>query len=178
MVVPVGQIWPIVGLPTPAYLPQYASLFVVGLVACRRGWAQALPVSAGWFGLTQALIATVAVVPVAMWAWRAFAASSRTWGQILYAIWDSFFAVGVIVALLVLVSPAIQPPGNARGDDVPARLYRLYPSSPGARRLGYAFEWLHAVAMVKFIVIAVFGIPLCWASAYLVRALPHAKRVL
>ena len=32
---------------------QYASLFVVGLVACRRGWAQALPVSAGWYGLTR-----------------------------------------------------------------------------------------------------------------------------
>jgi hypothetical protein len=71
-------------------------------MACRRGWAQSLPVSAGWFGLTQALSASVAVVPVALWARSAFAASSRTWGQILYAIWDSFFAIGVIVALLVL----------------------------------------------------------------------------
>jgi fucose 4-O-acetylase-like acetyltransferase len=112
MVVPVGQYWPIVGLPTPAYLPQYASLFVVGLVACRRGWAQALPVSAGWFGLTQALIASVAAVPVAMWASNAFAASSGTWGQILYATWDSFFAVGVIVALLVLFRQKLNRQGT------------------------------------------------------------------
>ena len=40
MLVPYGQYWPIVGLPTPAYLPRYASLFVIGLMACRRGWAR------------------------------------------------------------------------------------------------------------------------------------------
>jgi hypothetical protein len=73
IIVPVGQYWRILGLPTPAYLPQYASLFIVGLIACRRGWAQALTVPAGWFGLTQALITSLAVVPVAVLARRVFA---------------------------------------------------------------------------------------------------------
>ena len=166
------------GLPTPAYLPQYASLFVVGLVACRRGWAQALPVSAGWFGLTQALIATVAVVPVAMWARSAFAASTRTWGQILYATWDSLFAVGVIVALLVLFRQKLNRQGTL-ASVMSQHAYTVYIIHPLVLvGLGYALRWLHAIAIVKFTVIAVLGIPLCWASAYLVRALPHAKRVL
>ncbi len=178
MVVPVGQYWPIVGLPTPAYLPQYASLFVVGLLACRRGWAQALPVSAGWFAVMQALIASVAVVPVAMWARSAFAASTRTWGQILYATWDSLFAVGVIVALLVLFRQKLN--GQGKLASVLSQLaYTVYIIHPLVLvGLGYALMWLHAIAVVKFTLIAVLGIPLCWASAYLVRALPHAKRVL
>jgi len=178
MVVPVGEYWPIVGLPTPAYLPQYASLFIVGLVACRRGWAQALPVSAGWFGLTQAVIASVAVVPVAMWASNAFAASSRTWGQILYATWDSLFAVGVIVALLVLFRERFNRQGPL-AEMMSQHAYTVYILHPLVLvGLGYALRWLHAIAVVKFALIAVLGIPLCWASAYLVRALPYAKRVL
>ncbi|MGO9921126.1 MAG: acyltransferase family protein [Isosphaeraceae bacterium] len=178
MVVPVGQFWPIVGLPTPAYLPQYASLFVVGLVACRRGWVQALPVSAGWFGLTQALFATVAVVPIAFWARSAFAASIRTWGSILYATWDSLFAVGVIVALLVLFRQKLNRQGTLASvmSQLAYTVYIIHPLVLVA--LGYAFRWLHAIAVVKFALIAVLGIPLCWASAYLVRALPYAKRVL
>ncbi|MGO9467642.1 MAG: acyltransferase family protein [Isosphaeraceae bacterium] len=178
MVVPVGQFWPIVGLPTPAYLPQYASLFVVGLVACRRGWVQALPVSAGWFGLTQALFATVAVVPIAFWARSAFAASIRTWGSILYATWDSLFAVGVIVALLVLFRQKLNRQGTLASvmSQLAYTVYIIHPLVLVA--LGYAFRWLHAIAVVKFALIAALGIPLCWASAYLVRALPYAKRVL
>jgi len=178
MVVPAGQYWPIVGLPTPAYLPQYASLFVVGLLACRRGWAQALPVSAGWFALMQALIASVAVVPVAMWARSAFAASIRTWGQILYATWDSLFAVGVIVALIVLFRQKLNRQGTL-ASVMSQHAYTVYIIHPLVLvGLGYALSWLHAIAVVKFTLIAVLGIPLCWASAYLVRALPHAKRVL
>ena len=178
MVVPVGQYWLSVGLPTPAYLPQYASLFVVGLVACRRGWAQGLPVSAGWYGLTQALIASVAVVPVAMWARSAFAPSTGTWGPILYGIWESFFAVGAIVALIVLFRQRFNRQGPL-AEMMSQHAYTVYIIHPLVLvGLEYAFQWLHAIAVVKFTLIAFLGIPLCWASAYLVRALPYAKRVL
>ena len=178
MVVPYGQYWRIVGLSTPAYLPQYASLFVVGLVACRRGWVQALPVSAGWFGLKQALTATVAVVPVAMLARSAFAASTRTWGQILFAIWDSFFAVGVIVALLVLCRQQLNRQGTLAAV-MSQHAYTVYIIHPLVLvGLGYSLRWLHAIAIVKFTVIVVLGIPLCWAVAYLIRGLPYARRVL
>jgi peptidoglycan/LPS O-acetylase OafA/YrhL len=44
--------------------------------------------------------------------------------------------------------------------------------------LGYSLRWLHSIALVKFIAIVVLAIPLCWASACVVRALPNAKRVL
>ena len=138
---------------------------------------QNLPVSAGWFGLTQALTASVAVVPVALWARSAFAASSHTWGQILFAIWDSFFSVGVIVALVVLFRQKLDRQGSL-ASFMSQHAYAVYFLHPLVLvGLGYSMSSLHSIALVKFIIIVVLAIPLCWAVAYLVRALPYAKRV-
>ena len=47
LVVPNGTYWEIGGLPSPAYLPQYVVLFVVGLFAHRKGWFDGLTVRQG-----------------------------------------------------------------------------------------------------------------------------------
>jgi hypothetical protein len=44
--------------------------------------------------------------------------------------------------------------------------------------LGYALRPLEAIAIVKFAVMLVLALPLCWWLASLVRSLPGAKRVL
>ncbi|HZL36962.1 MAG TPA: acyltransferase family protein [Tepidisphaeraceae bacterium] len=93
--VPAGQYWPIVGLPTPTYLPQYTTLFVIGLIACRRGWAHALPVSAGWFGL--ALLLCMIASAVIMSLTTGPRSVAMAWTAL-----ESLGAVGIIVALFVL----------------------------------------------------------------------------
>ena len=178
LVVPDGQYWRIVGLSTPAYLPQYAEPFRRWTVACRRGWVQALPVSAGWFGLKQALTATVAVGPVAMLARSAFAASTRTWGQILFAIWGLVLRRRRDRGSAVLCRQQLNRQGTLAAV-MSQHAYTVYIIHPLVLvGLGYSLRWLHAIAIVKFTVIVVLGIPLCWAVAYLIRGLPYARRVL
>lgn len=79
LIVPLGQYWPLVGLPTPAYLPQYASLFLIGLLAYRRGWMQALSCAASWFGLAMAVIASAVLLPVTMQADLNLSVGHGTW---------------------------------------------------------------------------------------------------
>lgn len=45
--VPLGAYWPIVGLPSPYFLPQYLLFFILGAVASRRQWLQQMP---SWWG--------------------------------------------------------------------------------------------------------------------------------
>jgi glucans biosynthesis protein C len=59
MVVPLGYTLPILDLPTPSYLPQYVGLFVVGIVAARRGWFRSVPDWMGWTGLALSAGATL-----------------------------------------------------------------------------------------------------------------------
>jgi membrane-bound acyltransferase YfiQ involved in biofilm formation len=96
----------------------------------------------------------------------------------LSAIWESLFAVGVIVALLVLFRQKLNHQGML-ARVMSENAYAGYVIHPLVLvGLGYALSPVHAIAIVKFTVLIVLALPLCWASAYVVRALPHAKRVL
>ncbi len=44
--------------------------------------------------------------------------------------------------------------------------------------LNYAVRPLSAMSVIKFLIVALTAIPLCWIAAYVVRSLPYAKRVL
>jgi hypothetical protein len=180
ILVPIGQYWPIVGLPTPSFLPQYASLFVIGAIAYRRGWLLELSRRAGWFGLALAVVASAVLGPVTLGA--AFQGSSwvghGTWRSLAYALWESTFAVGLIVALLVLFRERFNDEGRL-GRFLSQHTYTVYIIHPLVLvALGYAFAWLNAIAVVKFAIVTIIAIPLCWVVAALVRSLPYARRVL
>ncbi|MER7128975.1 acyltransferase family protein [Streptosporangium saharense] len=169
--VPVGVYWNVVGLPTPAYLPQYASMFVVGVLAHRRGWFETLPDKAGRIGLLAATGLSLVLVPMS-WMFEGVAK------QALDALWESTFAVSVIVGLSVLFRNRHDRQGQ-RGGFLSEHAYAVYFVHPVVLvAVSYALVWLHTLAIVKFAVVAAVALPLCWGVAWLVRALPGAKRVL
>jgi surface polysaccharide O-acyltransferase-like enzyme len=169
--VPIGQVWPIVGLPTPAYLPQYATLFVVGIVARRHRWTDRLPTAAGWFGFALLLCAIAAAT--IMTATLGLKSAARAW-----TAFESLIAVGIIVALLVLFRERFNRQGWL-GRIMSEQAYTVYVIHPLVLVvLNYAFKSLHAISLIKFIIVAAFAIPLCWICAYVVRSLPYARRVL
>jgi peptidoglycan/LPS O-acetylase OafA/YrhL len=173
--VPMGA--PLLGLPTPAYLPQYAALFVVGLVAARRGWLDGLSRTAGRVGLAVAAVAAIGLVAVVLTAGDAFLGGG-TWPSLVAATCESAFAVGATTALLVLFRAHGDRQGRA-GRFLSAHAYTVYLIHPLVLvGLGYALHDVAAPAVVKFALLAVLALPLCWAAAYPVRALPGARKVL
>jgi hypothetical protein len=66
MVVPLGMSIPILEFPTLAYLPQYLSFFILGIIAFRRNWFQTIPGSMGTVGFVVALAATIVLAPLAL----------------------------------------------------------------------------------------------------------------
>lgn len=174
LIVPTGTSIPVLGLPTPSFLPQYAGLFVVGTIAYRRGWFQALPVRAGWIGLASACAATVVAMPVVFMTTGAPASVALT-------VWESIFAVSVIIGLVVLFRERFSTQ-RATTRFLSEQAFGVYVFHPLvlvglSYVLSGAFNGLHAPAVVKFAVVAVLALPLCWGLAYLVRQIPGAKRI-
>ncbi|QGN35269.1 acyltransferase family protein [Microlunatus sp. Gsoil 973] len=169
LVVPSGTYWPIVGLPTPYYLPQYVFLFVVGLLAQRRGWFSALTVRQGWAGLVMALVAGVPALGFSTVHGPAYLAS---------VFCEQVFAVGVIMALLVLFRTRINRTG-AVSRFASGQAFAVYVIHPlvlvAVARL---IAPLAAPGVVKFAVLVVIAVPVCWAAAYLLRRIPGVRRVL
>lgn len=169
--VPVGVYWNVVGLPTPAYLPQYASMFVVGVLAHRRGWFETLPSRAGRLGLLASGGVTLVLLPLSLMA-------QGVLSQALLATWESAFAVSIIIWLSVLFRDRYNRQ-DRRGGFLSEHAYAVYFVHPVVLvAVSYALVWLHTLAIVKFAVVAAIALPLCWGVAWLVRALPGAKRVL
>ncbi|HUQ58372.1 acyltransferase family protein [Lentzea sp.] len=99
--VPFGSYEPVLALPSPAYMPQYVLFFAAGVAAYRRRWLMSLPRRSGWFGV---LLVVVSSVPMALGGYRGLAASGDLTVvspvHLALALWESLFAVGVILVLL------------------------------------------------------------------------------
>jgi glucans biosynthesis protein C len=165
------------GLPTPAYLPQYAALFTVGLIATRRCWLAGLSRTAGRVAFVSAAVAAVALVLVLVSAGDAVLGRG-TWSSLVMATCEQVLAVGIVLGLLVLFRERLDHQGSRRRF-LSAHAYTVYVIHPVVLvALGYALSGVQAPAVAKFALLAVLAVPLCWVMAFLVYALPGVRRVL
>lgn len=175
LLVPAGTYWEFGGLPSPAYLPQYVVLFVVGVLASRRGWLAGLSRRQG----RVALVVAVLSVGLALGGTALGTAPGAGLGaQAVAALTENVFAVSAIVGLLVLFRERLSgTPAWARwaaqGSFTVYLIHALV-------LVGVAvlLAPLAAPALVKFLLLLVIAVPLCWVLAGLLRGIPGAKRVL
>lgn len=177
IVMPMGAEF--LGLPTPAYLPQYAALFTVGLVAARRGWLEGLSRAAGRWGSATAAVAAAAIVVLAVGSSGGTEfLGGGTWQSLVMTTAESALAVGIVLGLLVLFRERLARPGPLRRF-LSTHAYTVYLIHPVVLvALGHALSGVQAPAVAKFALLGLLALPLCWALAVPVRALPGARKVL
>jgi len=172
LAVPNGTYVPVLGLPTPGYLPQYAAMFTVGVLAYRRDWLSGLTRRAGRCAGVTAVAAVVVLGPVAYVLTSGFAA------DVAIAVFEAVIATAMVIGLLVLFRDRVALHGRwARF--LSANAFAVYVlHAVVLTALGIALAGLVAPAVVKAAVLGALGLPLCWAFAAAVRALPGATKVL
>ena len=177
IVVPIGVSIPIFGFPTLAYLPQYLSFFILGIMAFRRNWFQTIPGSMGITGFVVALVATIVLAPLALNAGGAFLGHGTSQSA-AYALWDSTFSVGICLALLTFFR-RYTPRQTRFGSFLSQQAFTVYIIHiPVIVLLALALRGVHLESLLKFALAALIGVPLCFALAFLVRKIPFAGRIL
>ncbi|GAA1076361.1 acyltransferase family protein [Nocardiopsis composta] len=172
LLVPAGSYWPVLGLPSPAFLPQYALMFTAGALAFRRGWFDSVPRAAGWGGL--AMVA----VGLALFPLNGDPDVPTTlWSSLVGAAFESIFAVGMVLFLIRLFQRFFdrQGPFARFLSDNAFAVYFLH--ALVLVGIGYALSGWEAPAIAKFGAMAALALPLTWGAAHLMRSLPLAKRV-
>jgi glucans biosynthesis protein C len=185
MIIPLGK--SILDFPTLAYLPQYLSFFTLGIVAYRRSWLDTLTTSKGIVGFAAALAAGVILFPLAFGG-RFFsltvtselgnAMGNGHWQSAIYALWDSIFAVGMCLGLIILFRRFFN--GRRKiGSFLSRHSYSVYIiHTPIIVMVAYLLRGMDLSNLAKFGVAAVIMIPACFAAAFLVRKIPSASRIL
>ena len=185
IVVPIGKF--VLEFPTLAYLPQYLSFFVLGTVASRHDWFRTLPSSMGVVGFVIAVVAGVALFPIAYISLLISIENASqqippfgygTWQSAVYTLWDSTFAVGMVLGLIPLFRRFFNGQGRF-GRFLSQHSYAVYVIHiPIVVFLAYALRGIELAALLKFGMAAVIVVPTCFAVAYIVRKIPGVSRIL
>ena len=185
MIVPLGEsVWQ---FPTLAYLPQYLSFFALGAIAYRRDLLTTLTAVKGALGALLAGAAAVLLFPLAfsgeMFTVEVTEALENAmgdghWQSAAYAAWDSIFAVGLVLALVVAFRAAASRK-NAFGTFLANHGYAVYVLHiPVVVYGAYLLRSLEMTAIAKTALVSAVVVPACFAIAFIVRKLPGVSRVL
>ena len=185
IVIPIGK--EVLDFPTLAYLPQYLSLFVLGTVASRHNWFRTLPSSMGVVGIVTALVAGVLLFPLAfsghllsleLTPALANSLGNGQWQSAVYALWDSTFAVGMCLGVIILFRHFLNGQ-RTFGRFLSQHSYTVYVIHiPIVVFLAVALKGTDLEHLLKFGIAAVIVVPTCFAVAYIVRKIPLASRIL
>ncbi|KLU62107.1 glucans biosynthesis protein C [Peptococcaceae bacterium CEB3] len=167
----------VLGFPSLAYLPQYLSFFVIGMIAFHRDWFRTIPSSMGKVGFGMAVAATLILFPLALSGHSAFLGGGH-WQSGIYALWDSIFSIGMCLGLIIFFRRFFDQQGRL-GRFLSQHAFTVYIIHiPVIVFLARALHGVHLEQLLKFGLVAIIGVPLSFAVAYLVRKIPFATRIL
>ena len=170
-------------LPTEvAHLPQYASLFILGIIACHHNWLRRMPTSRGliWLGIgcsagllryAYSLARTSLALPTLT------ATGGLDWRAFVWSFWEATICIGLCIGLLILFRERV----NVQG-----KLLRMLSANAYAVYLIHLLIILYIQFVVadmpigplaKFGLVLVIGIPLCFTLSALLRRLTLVKFV-
>jgi len=171
------------------YLPQYVSLYILGIVASRRNWLFPLTPRMGrnWSliaGLSTLIFAGPAAFSIIQEAGTAGSqraayalAGGFNWLALCYALWESFVVVGLGIGLLVLFRERWNHQGRlAKG--LAASVYTVYLIHPVVLvGFAYAFHVVALYPLLKWAIAVLVTLPLCFLISFVIRKIPLVNRV-
>ncbi len=175
----------IFGFPSLFDLPQYASFFIIGLVAARRDWLRKMPSTMAKRVFGFSVIATFTLFLLAVIGTED---SSLGWGSIygygslssaFFALWESIFSVGISMLIIAFFRHYFNSAGKLWKylSEHSYTVYIIQPPTIVTVSTIILFS-VQIESLLKFFLAAIITIPLVWAMAYPVRKIPFANRVL
>jgi glucan biosynthesis protein C len=166
------------------YFPQYISLFIVGLIAYRRGWFTKIPDAVGKRWLWVALIDLVLFV-VLFVLMGIVGLGGRIdnflgglhWQALVFAFWEAIMCVALCTGLLVFFRKHVNRQGRV-WNFLSANAYATYIFHPVILvGIAYSLHFVTLYPLLKFGLAVMIAVPCCFALGALVRMLPYAKRI-
>jgi glucan biosynthesis protein C len=180
---PEGWSYRPMGLQFP-YFPQYAAMFVLGIVAYRKNWFKMITDPQGklWLWITVFLIVVVfpimAVVSGAMEGETETIRGGFHWHSLVFSVWQQLICVGMVICLLTGFRRRLNGRGRLSAS-MSASAYTMFIiHAPVAVVIALSLKNLSLYPLVKFPLVAAIVVWLCFLLAILIRKLPFTRRIL
>jgi glucan biosynthesis protein C len=167
------------------HFAQYISLFVIGTIAYRRGWLSAISEDAArgrlWGRVVAFLLVLAPILFVLGGALEGDTGPFRGglyWQALVYALWEQFLCVGMVLSLLVWFRKRHDHQGRLAGA-MSASAYAVYICHvPILVFVALGLRSIALVPLLKFALASLICLPICFVVGGLVRRLPLAARIL
>jgi surface polysaccharide O-acyltransferase-like enzyme len=164
------------------FFAQYIALFIVGLVAYRKNWLRNLPDKTGRFWLVIALILILLWVPM-MFANGAvngnvFQKGGWHWQSLVYALWESFLCISMCIGLIYTFRRYLNCQNRVNGFMIPNAYTAYLIHAPIITILALALQNVTLYPLLKWAIMAVVAVPICFGLSGLIRKIPYTDRVL
>jgi glucan biosynthesis protein C len=164
------------------FFAQYIILFILGIVAYRQNWLASLSLGFGRFWFHLALILGIPLWFVIMVLGNApksllpFSGGLH-WQAAVYAVWESFFCIGICLGLLVIYREKYNTQGPA-SRFLSKNYFGVYVfHAPILVGTALIFsDWL-AYPLLKAIIVAAIVLPVSFGFSYLVRRVPWLEKI-
>jgi glucan biosynthesis protein C len=162
-----------------AHLPQYISLFALGILAYRGDWLRCLPRATGMTWLGVGLAAAIARYAYSLGGERWLPPLPEPLDGLLWPTWEAFICVGLSLGLLILFRERFnRQPGRLlaamSGAAYAAYVVHVLP----VVSVQYGLESLPLSSFAKFLLATLAGAALSFGIGHLLRKAPGARRIL
>jgi len=165
------------------YFPGYVSLFVIGIMAYNNTWFDNFSDSVGmsWLKLSVPAIVLFPIIAVAGGALEDITPfqGGVHWQSLVYSLWEALVGTGLIAGIFVIFRKTYdsQTRFTRNLSDNAYTVFIIH--APVIVFLSYAIRWLDIFPLVKFILVSVAGVSLCFLlSHFMVRRIPYSEKVL
>lgn len=167
------------------FFPQYVILFIVGIIAYRKNWIIHIPYSFGMTWFRMALIGgsifwlAIQILGGGISGDFSNYSGGLHWQSAAYALWESFFCLGVSLGLIVIFRERFN--GQSRFTKFMSDNYfSVYVfHAPILISISLALREFSWHPLLKFAVVGAISVPLCFLVSHLVlRRIPLLGKVL
>jgi glucan biosynthesis protein C len=165
------------------FFPGYVSLFIIGVIAYDNKWFDTFSDSVGmcWIKLSVPAIFLFPVIGVAGGALEDITPflGGVHWQSLVYSLWEAFVGTGLIAGIFIIFRKKYdsQTRFTKNLSDNAYTVFIIH--APVIVFLAYAIRGLHIFPLVKFILVSVLGVSLCFLlSHFIVRKIPYSGKVL
>jgi hypothetical protein len=167
----------------PAHLPQYVSMFLIGILAYRGDWLRKVPTATGvpWLAIGLAAGAAYYVYDLilAQSLPQIVAIGGKSWQSLVFCAWEAIVCAGLGVGLLVLFRERLNgAPGKGLVAIVGAAYGAYIIHIPVVLGVQVGADGVQLAPFVKFIIATIIAALLSFGIAYLAKKVPGLKRVL
>lgn len=164
------------------FFASYVALFVVGLLAYRHDWLRGMPDRTGrrWLVVAAAFVVLWAPLVLALGAADDDAPlkGGLRWQAGAYALWEAFMCVSMCIAVIYFFRRHLDRRGRLAAFLVPNAYTAYLIHAPVIATLAYELRGLTWYPLLKWALVCVVAVPLCFCLSALIRKIPYTDRAL